>query len=392
MHFHILHLHYTLNRELAELYASIALRNFTVGLVGIFEPIYLFLFFSNDLVKTLLFFAAINLLHSLLTPLSGKIIVKLGVKHAMLASVPFIFLYYLGLWQVENLGNFFLVLIPLAVMYNLFYWTAFHIDFARFSESKNRGSQLSYRHTIAALSAAASPLAGGILIALFGYPALFAIVLVLLFASAVPLFLSEEAHEVYTDSFQKAFQEVFLKKYRSKVVAFLAEGGESIGQTILWPIFLFILAISYSSIGAIFSVALLAGVIFALYMGRKIDKMGSARMLVLGSWLNAFTWPIKMFVSVPIDAFLINTLHHFTRLTSLLPFSALFYDWSAREGINRDRFIILREMCVNCGKAVMLFVLAGFFLFTNDIAFVFPAFGLLSLFFIFFTRGQKNGA
>ncbi len=390
MHFHIPHLQYTLNRELTELYASIALRNFTIGLIGIFEPIYLFLFFSNDLTKTLLFFAAINLLHGLLAPFSGKIITKIGVKHAMLASVPFIFLYYLGLWQIENLGIFFLVLIPLSVTHNLFYWTAFHIDFARFSESKSRGRQLSYRHTIAALSAAISPLVGGILIMQFDYPVLFVVVLALLFASMFPLFLSQETHEIYTDSYEKAFKEAFQKKYKNKVIAFFAEGGESIGQTILWPIFLFVLAVSYSSIGVISSFALLGGVVFALYMGRKIDKMGSSRMLILGSWLNALTWPIKMFISAPIDAFLVNTLHHFTRLTALLPFGALFYDWSAREDANRDRFIILREMGVNCGKASALFVFAVLFVFVDNIAIAFPIAGALSLLFVFFIKGQPS--
>lgn len=391
MRFHLLHFQYTFSRELTELYASIALRNFTVGLIGIFEPIYLFLYFKNNIVPTLLFFGVIHVLHGVLAPLSGKIITRVGIKRSIFLSVPFLFLYYFGLWQIERMGIFFIALVPLVVIHNLLYWTAFHIDFARFSDLKSRGKQLSYRHTVAALSAAASPFVGGVMIMQFGYPVLFGVVLALLFVSTLPLFLSKEAHERYTDSFQKAFSEVFQKKFKNKVIAFLAEGGENVVQIVIWPIFLFILAINYSTIGAISSFALLGGVIFALYMGRLIDKMGSARILILGSWLNAFTWPVKMFVTVPIDAFLVNTLHHFTRLTALLPFGALFYDWSAREDVNRDRFIIIREMAVNTGKGIVLLGLAGIFLFTDYIALVFPIAGVLSIITTIFIKGEKSG-
>lgn len=385
------HLHYTLNRELTELYISIALRNFTIGLIGIFEPIYIFLYFDKAIVPTLLFFGVISILHGVLAPFSGKIITKIGIKHSMLVSVPFIFLYYLGLWHIDKLGSFFAVLIPLAVAHGLFYWTAFHIDFARFSELKNRGRQLSYRHTTAALAAAVSPFAGGVMIMHFGYPALFGVVLVLLFVSMLPLFFSKEVHEHYTDSFQKAYGEMFQKKYKNKVIAFAAEGSEVMTQSIIWPIFLFILAINYSAIGAISSFAFLGGVIFALFMGRVIDKRGSSKIFVLGSWLNAFTWPIKMFVTVPMGAFFVNTLHHIIRLTALLPFGALFYDWSARERVNRDRFIILREIAVNCGKGLALFVLAAIFLFTDNLALAFPLAGIFSLFMILFIKGEGNG-
>ena len=390
MHFHFPHLHYALNRELTELYASIALRNFTLGLISIFVPIYIFLYFSQDLSKTLLFFGALSFLHGILAPFSGKVVTKIGVKRSMLASVPFLFLFYLGLWQINSLGNFFFVLILLAVAHNLFYWTAYHIDFARFSEKKSRGKQISYRYVIAALSAAASPLIGGVIIVQFDYSVLFAIVLVLLLVSVFPLFLSKEIHETYTDSFQKAFREVFQKKYRAKAIAFFAEGAESMVHIFIWPIFLFVLSISFSLIGLISSAALFGGIFFALYLGRLIDKMGHARLLSVGVWLNAFTWPIKMFVTTPIDAFLINTLHQLTRLTAYMPFSTLFYDWSARDDVNRDRFIIFREMVLNIGRSALMFIFAGIFLFTDNMAILFPVAGAFSLLLMFFIKGVRE--
>lgn len=386
------HFHYTLNlnRELTQLYASIALRNFTLGLIAIFVPIYIFLYLSGDISKTLLFFGTVALFHGALSPLAGKIITKIGVKHSMLASVPFIFLYYLGLWQIEALGEFFFILIPILVVHNILYWPAFHVDFSRFSDEKSRGKQLSYRHLVAALSESVAPLAGGIILVKFGYPALFTIVLVLLFVSIFPLFFSKEARETYTDSFEKAYREVFQKKYRNKSVALFAEGAEGVASLIIWPIFLYVLAINYSSIGAISSVSLFAGLLFALYMGRLIDRMGHGRFLALGAWLNALTWPVKMFVRTPFDAFLVHALHQFTRLSAYMPFSTLFYDWTARDDVNRDRFVIFREMMHNIGSGICMVVLAGVFLYVENIAIAFPIAGISSLFLIFFARRTKD--
>ena len=389
MTFHFPGLHYTLNRELTELYASIALRRFTLGLISIFVPIYIFLYFSQDITKTLFYFGSISMLYGLLAPLGGKVVTKFGVKHSMLFSTPFLLLHYLGLWQIEALGSLFFILIPLLVIHNLLYWPAFHIDFARFSEEKNRSKQLSYRHAAVALSAAASPLVGGIIVTNFGFPVLFGIVLVLLFASVLPLFLSKEIHERYTDGFGEAYREILQKKYRNKSIAFFGEGVEVILHVVIWPIFLFTLAISYSSIGLISSVALFAGVIFVLYLGRLIDKIGHARLLPVGAVLNAFTWPIKMFVATPFDAFVVNTLHQFTRLTAHMPLATLFYDWTAREDINRDRFVILREVTVNIAMGVILFSLAIIFLFVENMAIAFPIAGAFSLLFMFFTKGSK---
>ena len=45
---HIHHIIPPFNKELKELYASIAIRGFARALIGIFEPIYLYLFFDNS--------------------------------------------------------------------------------------------------------------------------------------------------------------------------------------------------------------------------------------------------------------------------------------------------------------------------------------------------------
>jgi len=63
MHHHNHFLHFLHNRELNELYASIALRSFALSMIGIFIPIYL-LQEGYSLASVLIFFAVVTGIHA----------------------------------------------------------------------------------------------------------------------------------------------------------------------------------------------------------------------------------------------------------------------------------------------------------------------------------------
>jgi len=175
------------DKEIVQLYSSHTIRRFTVALICIFEPIYLFIYFNHSFSKTLLFYAAISLIYGLFVPFGAKIMAKLGLKKAMLWSVPFLFLYYLALWQINVFFLLFFLVIILRVIYALFYWPAYHTDVARFSKRKTRGEQMSVATVVYSIVSVVAPFLGGLIIFKFGFPILFIIVLILLIVSAVPL-------------------------------------------------------------------------------------------------------------------------------------------------------------------------------------------------------------
>ena len=370
------------NRELGELYVSTAIRGFAISLVVIFEPIYIYLFFDRSIPLTLIYFGIISLLFGILAPFGGKMLSKLGIKHAMLWSVPFLFLYFLGLWQIEKLGIFFFVLVFFNVAHNLLYWPAFHADFTRFSEQGKRGKEVGYVNIVVSVSSAIGPFVGGIIIAIFGFEELFAIVLALLFASMIPLFLSQEVKEDFFDDFKQAFKEVLKKNRRAKVIALGFAGAEFAVHAYIWPLYLFILAISFQELGIITSLALIIGMVFIYLIGKASDKIGPEKMLTIGSILNAIFWPIKMFVRTPLDAFLAHTLHSFGAYGAFIPFSSIFYDWAGKYKTSRSRLVIVREIALNISRGSFLLLLAFVFLFTDNLAIVFLIAGFMSLGFI----------
>jgi len=377
-HGHLSWLSPHLKGELGELYASTAIRGFAISLIGIFEPIYIYLFFDRSIPLTLLYFAAVSLLFGILAPFGGKILSRLGIKHAMLWSIPFLFLYFLGLWQIEKLGIFFLVLILFHAAHNLLYWPAFHIDFTRFSEQGKRGKEVGYANIIISISSAIGPFVGGLILTLFGFPELFAIVLILLFVSMIPLFLSQEIKEEYFDNFKQAFKETLKKNRRAKVVALGFAGAEFAVHAYIWPLYLFIIAISFEELGIITSLALIVGMVFIYLIGKASDKIGPEKLLTIGSILNAVFWPIKMFVRTPLDAFLAHTLHSFGSYTAYIPFASIFYDWAGKYKTSRNRLVIVREITLNISRGVFLLLLAPVFLFFDNLAIVFLIAGFMS--------------
>lgn len=392
--FHHLQIKYHLEREITELYISVAILSFAAGMILIFEPIYMLKVFNGSVSATLVYFALIAGTFGLLSPIGVKILAKIGVKHSMLFSMPFLFLYYVILFFLQESTTSILIFLAIffKVVHFTLYWPAFHIDFARFSNKTRRGTELGARVVIVSLTSVLGPLIGGFILSRFGgvmlfeffnlgWSMLFGTVLILLLISAVPLFFSAEVHEIYHDSYKRAFKDIFTRKFWRSSLAFAASGAEGAIAKILWPIFLFLLAINFSSLGVITSGALIIGVIFTAYMGRISNRLPRKRLLKFGSILTALSWIFKIFVRDPFSAFLAHSFYRLSIISAFLPFASVWYDKASETESSRERVIVLREITLNTGEALMLFGLAVVFLFTEKIYFAFPVASILALFF-----------
>ena len=368
-------LHYLLKREATQFFTSIAIRYLALGMVLIFEPIYLYLYFGKSLSFTLLFFGTIHGLYGVLAVYGGKIMAKIGLKHNMLFSNFFFFGYYICLFFLYQ--SF--VLIPFAIILKVFgmtlFWPAFHTDFARFSEKDHRGMEVGKMNIAILAPVIISPIIGGWVLTVFNYPVLFTLVMLVLLASAIPLFLSKEVHEIYTDSYEKAWSRIFKKEDRNTSLAFAFNGMEVAINFYLWPLFMAILAIQYSVMGWITSLSLMFSAIFILYMGKITDTVNRSRLLNIGSFLTSIAWIIKFFVVTPFSVFLSHTLYRICRSAAGIPFQTIFYEKAALKGAEADEFIIYREIILNISRFFLFLFLAGLFFFIPKInlAFLFAA-------------------
>ena len=94
MHHHIHLLHFLLNKELKELYVSMAIKSLAMAMVGIFIPAYLYLRTPAGLTGVAIFYLVMSLIHLFTSPWSAMLASRYGLKHALGISVPLYVLFY----------------------------------------------------------------------------------------------------------------------------------------------------------------------------------------------------------------------------------------------------------------------------------------------------------
>lgn len=369
------YIEYLLKRDVTKLYLAIAIRNLALGMVLLFQPIYVYLYFEKSLPLTLVFFALAFGLYGFLAPFAGRIMARLGTTKSILLSLLFYFVFYLALFLFPV--SFWFV--PLSVLLGgfamLLFWPAFHTDFARFSSEKGRGGEVGKLNIMSLIPMVTSPAIGGWILAVFGYPVLFISVLMVLLASSIPLFYCKETHEVYTDSYKQAWKRAFKKENRGTSLGFVMFGLEHIVYFLFWPLFMFLLAISFASMGGMTSFALVVSGLFMLYVGRVSDTEERPWLLNVGALWTGVSWVIKYFVTTPFDAFLAHALYRVSLSAANIPFQTFFYEKVARKGKEADEFVIAREIIINVSTFAFLLLLAGIFL-------VFPTLPINAIFFV----------
>jgi hypothetical protein len=130
-----------LTRQINELYFSVAIMDFAVAAVTLFEPIYLYTL-GYSLKVILLFYIEVYVIYFIVLPFGAKFANRFGYEGSIAISTIFLIGYYLSLFAIK-FNPLFLVIAPLFFsIQKSFYWTGYHADFARFSRKDERGRQV----------------------------------------------------------------------------------------------------------------------------------------------------------------------------------------------------------------------------------------------------------
>src|SRR3989344_2213516 len=84
------------NKELNHFYLAVSIMTFADALINIFVPIYLYQL-NYPIYKIIFFYFLVSLSFVIFSYHGAKIVSKIGVKHSILWSAPFLMIYYLGL-------------------------------------------------------------------------------------------------------------------------------------------------------------------------------------------------------------------------------------------------------------------------------------------------------
>ncbi len=366
------------SRGFVAIFSTRIILRVSTGLLGLFLPIFLYTFFDLQIEYVFLFYFSGYFLYALSLAWACQYLNRLGLRHSLRISVVIGALYYLLLYFLDILsrtrswefGSNYLSYLLLFIILTLtiqraLYWVPLNTDMAKFTSKTNRAKQLSLLESATLMLGAIMPLVAGWLLSFYGYDLLFIIAIVVYFLSLIPLHYLPRTREKYTWTYKKTWQELFSKKRRSAMLAYMGDGAEAVVGTIVWPIFIWeLLDGDFFEVGLLSSLIVVVTIVLQLLVGGYADKGGRSKMLHWGSSLYALGWIIKIFIVTAFHIFIVSTYHNLMKIFARTPFDALSFEKAADEGHFVDEYTAIHEMAVNFGKSLMLIlsmILVSFF-------------------------------
>jgi YQGE family putative transporter len=330
----------------------------------------------------MLAFIASFLLYGLFVPITTRFTIRMGLKRMMVISMPIYALSFAFLIYIDRNPYLLLALHLLTLLiYRLLYWVPYHVDFAKFTDRKTRGRQMSLLRSASTLVLAVTPVVGGVMIGLYGFASLFLAAFVLFLFSIAPIFYMEEVREEFSFGYLETFRRLLSRKHHHMLIAYAGDGMQNAVRIVVWPIFIFgILNERYISVGVVTSLTIFAIIILRLVAGDLADRWDRRKLLAFSAVIYTTGWLLKVFVQTGFQIFLSDTYHNFGNAMNRTSLDVTMYEHAADNGHYVDEYTVLREVAFNLGRVGMLLIaLAVFGSFGLTAAFILAALASLSV-------------
>lgn len=341
---------YKMKRQVKELFISAVIVNFALAMVQIFEPIYLYKS-GYSLLNIAVFYLIVYALYFFLMPLGAKFANKHGYENGMFIGTALYVLFYVLLFMITKYHFLFYVAAVVYTIQKIFYWPAFHANFAHNSEDTEEAKEISSIFVSNSLMFVLGPIIGGFIITYFGFPILFIIVSILFLSSNIPMLLTKEKFDKREFPYFILVKKLFKKNNIRSLIACIGYGEELIAM-VVWPVFIFIMIASYSKIGALIGLATLITSIITLYVGKICDQKNKRKVLRLGATFYSLSWLIKLFTRTILPIFLVDTMAKVSKNVVDVPIRAIFYEKAKDEKKFNDNGIMENIVNYEAGLVV----------------------------------------
>lgn len=328
----------------------------SVSLLGLFLPIFLYEHLGFNPAYVFAYFLAGYAGYALLLPLGVQVLNRIGLRRSIrFASFAYAG-FYACLFFLEYAPMALLILsVVLIITHRILYWIPYHIDFAKFTSTEDRGKSVSIVWASKSFFKVVMPTIAGIIIAAYAFDVLFLLAMSFYVLAIIPFTFLPRTRERYSWSILGTFRRFFAKANRRLVIANMANGAENVVGIVVWPIFIYqILNGEYVQVGAISSGIILVSIVLQLIAGNYTDKLDKRTMLKWSTPLCALGWMAKAFVISAGQIFAIGAYHSLVRIFKNTPFDSLNYEIMADTGHYVDEYTVLKEMAVNLGRTGML--------------------------------------
>lgn len=371
-----------LRSELKELYIFSLLFSFASALITVFEPVFFYKEgFSLSFIA--LYYALHYTLYVFMMPLGGKFAARFGLERSITFSLPLFIAYFLVLATIPQVPQLVWVAIPLLTLHKIFYWPAFHAEFAKFGDSKNRGTEISWMTLLKYGVGITGPLIGGFIAYVFGFPTLFILAAGLVLLSAIPMLRTREHYRPAPFPYSAAWKIILSRRYRNMSLAMLGM-GENLIDLVFWPVFMFIILGSTETLGLVASLNLAVMTLLSFFVGEMSDRFSRRSILRMHLPFMVVGSLLRPLAGTPMSITLTDTLNRMAFAGVNVPMLYRLYVQAKQAGALK--YTVAFEIVLSISKALTAFALAIVFAVALPyagftIAFILAA--VLALFYIF---------
>lgn len=366
-------------REIKEFLSTVTIQQLGLGMINIFEPVYLYTMGVSP-IGIALFYLAVYVPYFFTIPFGGKIAKSFGFEHTLTISTFFNIAYYLALIAVP-VAPFFLFVAPFLLMaQKTLWWPAYHANFARYSKQKQTGREIGLMQVIYNLTSAVGPLLGGLILAISNFSVLYAVVVGLLLVSVLPMFTTPEKFKPKDFSWRTQMRFIFRPEYRKRLIAGLGFGDELV-HLVFWPLFIYLVFNNVLDLGLVVAISTAITILVALIAAHWSDSQHRKKVLWWSATFNALSWLGRPFAFTFGNILGIDAVARASKNALLIPIYCQVYDDAKKDHIMPH--VVGFEQVLVLGKILaLLLALALYPLFGFAALFVLGA--VMSLFYFVF--------
>lgn len=324
-----------------------------MDIIKIFVALHFYELYDNSLTIAIGAYVSVHLGYALALPWAAKYVSMLDTKKSLIVGASAMILSNIPIFFLEQNNYLLIFWILLFIVAHLFYYIPYFIFVSKFTNSKQRGSQMGKLIAFAILASAISPLIAGYVSSIWGLHGIVLTAMLVTLASFILLIFIPTYRYSYTGKIFKLFK---FKKLKKLYFLHSANGAQS-NLNHFWHIFLFIFfGASYAKLGLFFTGIILFSAFMSLLFGQFLDHHNRKQIINYEAFLNTLGWSLRILaISLP-TVVIADAIYKVNKYIKDEAVSVIDIDILNHKGQDEilDEKIVMRECVINFSIGVAL--------------------------------------
>jgi hypothetical protein len=228
---------------------------------------------DKSLMMVALYFIVLRIVTVLTVFPISKLIETIGFRRSITLSVIFLIAYTASLLMAETNFNWLWVSAICAAINTPLYWVSRDSALSQDVPAKEMGSRTSKIAVLESIAGLLAPFTGGAIVLFLGYQMLFGASLIILALSILPLWWMPHHTHRNGVSLRGFWYFMTNGRYLHQIVASVGIAMNDYGNSIIWPLLLFLQGIGDEKLGGLYSLVAVITIIVQYVSGKWFDRL-----------------------------------------------------------------------------------------------------------------------